>query len=93
MARGLARDFGPRGITINSSSQGQLIPTLIPPTGQCAIVAWFYGYQKTWATGRGRWYVAWLAGPEASFVTGAMHTIDARLAHNRLRSIKPSHFP
>ena len=37
MARGLARDFGPRGITINVVQQGQLIPTLIPPTGQCAI--------------------------------------------------------
>lgn len=37
MARGLARDFGPRGSPSTSSSQGQLIPTLIPPTGQCAI--------------------------------------------------------
>lgn len=37
MARGLARDFGPRGITINVVQPGQLIPTLIPPTGQCAI--------------------------------------------------------
>lgn len=37
MARGLARDFGPRGITINVVQRGQLIPTLIPPTGQCAI--------------------------------------------------------
>lgn len=37
MARGLARDFGPRGSPLTSSSQGQLIPTLIPPTGQCAI--------------------------------------------------------
>lgn len=37
MARGLARDFGPRGSPSTSSSQDQLIPTLIPPTGQCAI--------------------------------------------------------
>lgn len=37
MARGLARDFGPRGSPLTSSSLGQLIPTLIPPTGQCAI--------------------------------------------------------
>lgn len=36
MARGLARDFD-RGITINVVQPGQLIPTLIPPTGQCAI--------------------------------------------------------
>lgn len=37
MARGLARDFDRVGSPSTSSSQGQLIPTLIPPTGQCAI--------------------------------------------------------
>ncbi len=37
MARGLARDLDRVGSPLTSSSQGQLIPTLIPPTGQCAI--------------------------------------------------------
>lgn len=37
MARGLAVISDRVGSPLTSSSQGQLIPTLIPPTGQCAI--------------------------------------------------------
>ena len=37
MARGLAVISDRVGSPSTSSSQGQLIPTLIPPTGQCAI--------------------------------------------------------
>lgn len=66
MARGLARDFGPRGITINVVQPGPMRDMLhslmaIKRHGQPEEVAGM---------------VAWLAGPEASFVTGAMHTID-----------------
>ncbi len=37
MARGLPVILDRVGSPLTSSSQGQLIPTLIPPTGQCAI--------------------------------------------------------
>ncbi|XPE50784.1 SDR family oxidoreductase [Shigella flexneri] len=76
MSRGLARDFGPRGITINVVQPGPLIPTLIPPTGQCAICCIVLWLSKAWATGRGRWYGRMVSRARASFVTGAMHTID-----------------
>ncbi len=52
LARGLARDFGPRGITVNVVQPGPIDTDANPGM------------------------VAWLAGPEAGFVTGAMHTID-----------------
>ncbi|XPE61012.1 SDR family oxidoreductase [Shigella flexneri] len=77
MARGLALIFGPRGSPSTSSSQGQSIPTLIPPTGQCAICCIvFMAIKRHGQPEEVAGMVAWLAGPEASFVTGAMHTID-----------------
>ena len=77
MARGLARDFGPRGITINVVHPGPIDTDANPANGPMrdmlhSLMAIKRHGQPEEVAGM----VAWLAGPEASFVTGAMHTID-----------------
>jgi cyclic-di-GMP-binding biofilm dispersal mediator protein len=77
MARGLARDFGPRGITVNVVQPGPIDTDMNPAGGpmkdvQHAVMALKRHGSAQDVAGM----VAWLAGPEASFVTGAMHTID-----------------
>ncbi|MDT8648381.1 SDR family oxidoreductase [Escherichia coli] len=77
MARGLARDFGPRGITINVVQPGPIDTDANPANGPMrdmlhSLMAIKRHGQPEEVAGM----VAWLAGPEASFVTGAMHTID-----------------
>ncbi|HCO4190814.1 TPA: SDR family oxidoreductase [Escherichia coli] len=88
MARGLARDFGPRGITINVVQPGPIDTDANPANGPIdtdanpangpmrdmlhSLMAIKRHGQPEEVAGM----VAWLAGPEASFVTGAMHTID-----------------
>ncbi|MCO6417970.1 SDR family oxidoreductase [Siccirubricoccus sp. KC 17139] len=77
MARGLARDFGPRGITVNVVQPGPIDTDLNPADGPMkdtmhAVMAIKRHGRPEEVAGM----VAWLAGPEASFVTGAMHTID-----------------
>jgi cyclic-di-GMP-binding biofilm dispersal mediator protein len=77
MARGLARDFGPRGITVNVVQPGPIDTELNPADGPMKDVQ--HGVMALKRHGRSEdvaGMVAWLAGPEASFVTGAMHTID-----------------
>ncbi|HGX9043493.1 TPA: SDR family oxidoreductase [Escherichia coli] len=77
MARGLARDFGPRGITINVVQPGPIDTDANPANGpmrdmlHSLMAIKRHGHPEEVAG-----MVAWLAGPEASFVTGAMHTID-----------------
>lgn len=77
MARGLARDFGARGITVNVVQPGPIDTDMNPADGpmkdvQHAVMALKRHGRPEDVAGM----VAWLAGPEASFVTGAMHTID-----------------
>lgn len=77
MARGLARDFGPRGITINIVQPGPIDTDANPADGPMKDL--MHGFMAIKRHGRPEevaGMVAWLAGPEASFVTGAMHTID-----------------
>ncbi|ALC13858.1 SDR family oxidoreductase [Sphingopyxis sp. 113P3] len=77
MARGLARDFGPRGITINVVQPGPIDTDANPEDGPMRDM--LHGFMAIKRHGRPEevaGMVAWLAGPEASFVTGAMHTID-----------------
>jgi cyclic-di-GMP-binding biofilm dispersal mediator protein len=77
MARGLARDFGPRGITVNVVQPGPIDTDLNPADGPMKDM--MHGVMAIRRHGRPEevaGMVAWLAGPEASFVTGAMHTID-----------------
>ncbi len=77
MARGLARDFGPRGITINVVQPGPIDTDANPADGPMRDL--MHGFMALKRHGRPEevaGMVAWLAGPEAGFVTGAMHTID-----------------
>ncbi len=77
LARGLARDFGPRGITINVVQPGPIDTDANPADGPMKEL--LHGFMAIKRHGRPEevaGMVAWLAGPEASFVTGAMHTID-----------------
>lgn len=77
MARGLARDFGPRGITVNVVQPGPVDTDANPADGPMRDL--LHGFMAIKRHGRPEevaGMVAWLAGPEAGFVTGAMHTID-----------------
>lgn len=77
MARGLARDFGASGITINVVQPGPIDTDANPADGPMKDV--MHSLMAIKRHGRPEevaGMVAWLAGPEAGFVTGAMHTID-----------------
>lgn len=77
LARGLARDLGPRGITVNVVQPGPVDTDANPADGPLRDV--MHGFMAIKRHGRSEEVasmVAWLAGPETDFVTGAMHTID-----------------
>jgi 3-oxoacyl-[acyl-carrier protein] reductase len=75
--QGLAREVGHRGITVNNIQPGPIDTDLNPATGDWALP------QKA-ATALNRYgsvddvaaLVAFVAGPEASFITGANLTVD-----------------
>ncbi len=75
--RGLARDLGPRGITVNTIQPGPVDTEMNPADGPFAAVL-----LPTLAIPRyGRvdeiaGLVSYLAGPEAGYITGAALTID-----------------
>jgi 3-oxoacyl-[acyl-carrier protein] reductase len=78
MVKGLARDLGPRGITVNNVQPGPVATDLNPSEGPFAetmkklLAIPRYGEPDEIAA-----MVAYLAGPEAGLVTGASLTIDA----------------
>ena len=77
MARGLARDFGSRGITVNVVQPGPVDTEMNPAEGPLKDQMHSVMAIKRHATGEEiAGLVAYLAGPEAAIVTGAMHTID-----------------
>lgn len=77
LARGLARDFGPRGITVNVVQPGPIDTDANPADGPMKeLLHSFMAIKRHGRPEEVAGMVAWLAGPEASFVTGAMHTID-----------------
>ncbi len=77
LARGLARDFGPRGITVNVVQPGPIDTDANPESGPMKeLMHSFMAIKRHGRPEEVAGMVAWLAGPEASFVTGAMHTID-----------------
>ena len=77
LVQGLARDLGPRGITINNVQPGPVATDLNPPEGEFAemlkkqMALPRYGTVEEIAG-----MVAYLAGPEADFITGASLMID-----------------
>src|SRR5262245_47321882 len=77
MVRGLARDFGARGITLNAIQPGPTDTDLNPATGPMADS--MHGFMAIKRHIRGdevAKLAAYLAGPYAAMMTGAMHTID-----------------
>jgi cyclic-di-GMP-binding biofilm dispersal mediator protein len=77
MARGLARDFGPRGITINVVQPGPVDTEANPADGPMKdLMHSFMAIKRHGTAAEVAGMVAYLAGPEADFITGAMHTID-----------------
>jgi cyclic-di-GMP-binding biofilm dispersal mediator protein len=77
MARGLARDFGPRGITVNVVQPGPTDTDMNPADGPLAqqmhdeMAIRRHGTADEVAS-----LVMYLASPPARGITGAMHTID-----------------
>ena len=77
LAKGLARDLGPRGITINNVQPGPVDTDMNPARGEFAeTLKKFMAVPRYAAPDEIAAMVAYLAGPEASFVTGASLTID-----------------
>jgi len=77
LVKGLARDLGPRGITINNVQPGPVDTDMNPAKGEFATAMLSvmalprYGSGEEIAS-----LVAYLASPEAGYVTGASLTID-----------------
>jgi 3-oxoacyl-[acyl-carrier protein] reductase len=77
LTQGLAREIGPRGITVNNVQPGPIDTDLNPAAGdwatpQIALTALKrYGQVSEVAA-----LVAFIAGPDASYITGANLTVD-----------------
>ena len=77
LVQGLSRDLGPRGITVNNVQPGPVDTDMNPASGDFAetlkgmMALPRYGHVDEIAA-----MVAYLAGPEAGFVTGAHLNID-----------------
>ena len=81
LVKGLARDLGPRGITVNNVAPGPVDTDMNPEAGEFGA-----GLHDLMALRRHAradeiaGMVAYLAGPEAAFVTGADLLIDGGFA-------------
>ena len=77
LTKGLARDLGPRGITVNNVQPGPVDTDMNPANSDFAesliglMAVGRYGHVEEIAS-----FVAYLAGPEAGYITGASLTID-----------------
>jgi cyclic-di-GMP-binding biofilm dispersal mediator protein len=77
MARGLARDFGDRGITVNIVQPGPVDTDMNPADGPMKDeMHRFMAIKRHARPDEIAAMVAYLASSEAAMVTGAMHTID-----------------
>jgi 3-oxoacyl-[acyl-carrier protein] reductase len=77
LVKGLARDLGPRGITVNNVHPGPTDTEMNPATGAFAKLLLQVTALSRYATGDEiASLVAYLAGPEAAYVTGASLSID-----------------
>jgi 3-oxoacyl-[acyl-carrier protein] reductase len=77
LTRGLARDLGPRGITVNNVQPGPIATDMNPEVGEFADMA-----RQVMATGKyGQprdiaGVVSYLAGPDTGYITGANWNVD-----------------
>lgn len=81
LTRGMARDLGPQGITVNNVQPGPVDTDMNPASGEFAdsliplMAIGRYGQADEIAS-----FVAYLAGPEAGYITGASLTVDGGFA-------------
>ncbi|ATP49119.1 oxidoreductase [Pseudomonas putida] len=81
LTRGMARDLGPQGITVNNVQPGPVDTDMNPASGEFAdsliplMAVGRYGQVDEIAS-----FVAYLAGPEAGYITGASLTADGGFA-------------
>jgi 3-oxoacyl-[acyl-carrier protein] reductase len=77
LTKGLARDLGPLGITVNNIQPGPIDTEMNPDSGDFAqtlkglMALPRYGTVEEVAS-----FAAYLAGPEAAYITGASLLID-----------------
>jgi 3-oxoacyl-[acyl-carrier protein] reductase len=76
LTRGLARDLGPRGITVNTIQPGPTETDMNASEEVRARVRPLLAVGRMGKDTEVASLVAYLAGPESSFVTGAALTID-----------------
>ena len=78
LVKGLARDLAPRGITINNVQPGPVDTDMNPADSDFAemLKTQFMALPRYGSAGEIAAMVAYLAGPEAGFITGASLTID-----------------
>jgi Dehydrogenases with different specificities (related to short-chain alcohol dehydrogenases) len=81
LTRGLARDLGPRGITVNNVQPGPVDTDMNPADGPFAeMIKGMLAVPRYGQADEIAGLVAYLAGPEAGFITGASLTIDGGFA-------------
>ncbi|NBF01239.1 SDR family oxidoreductase [Pseudomonas sp. Fl5BN2] len=77
LTKGLARDLGPRGITINNVQPGPVDTDMNPADSDFAeSLMDFMAVRRYGRVEEIAGFVAYLAGPEAAYITGASLTID-----------------
>ena len=77
LVKGLSRDLGPRGITVNNIQPGPIDTDLNPADGQFAdSLRALMSLPRYGSAAEVAAMVVYLAGPEAGFITGASLTID-----------------
>lgn len=77
MVRGLARDFGDRGITVNAVQPGPVDSDMNPADGPMAgLMHSFMAIKRHAHADEIAEYVAYIAGPHAAMITGSLQTID-----------------
>ncbi|MEC5385263.1 3-oxoacyl-ACP reductase family protein [Uliginosibacterium sp. H3] len=77
LTKGLARDLGPRGITVNNVQPGPVDTDMNPDAGDfAATIKGFMALPRYGKTEEIASFVAYLAGPEAGYITGASLTVD-----------------
>jgi len=77
MVRGLARDFGARGITVNNIQPGPVDTDMNPADGPMAdTMHGFMAIKRHIRTDEIAELTAYVAGPHGAMITGSMLTID-----------------
>lgn len=77
LTKGMARDLGPRGITVNNVQPGPVATDMNPATG--AFADQLHSFMALDRHGKPEEiasFVAYLAGPEAAYITGASLDVD-----------------